>query len=387
MEKLEDMNVLYDGFIKMMKSSSRKEEALKFEVDFLSGIANLKQEIKKQTYEPSQGHEFTLKERGKTRHVHGPNTRDKVVQNSLCDAVLDKALHPYLIYNNSASQKGKGVDFARRKFERDLHNYWLKYRTNDGYVGFVDLSKFYDNIQHKKLKEMVSPKVDELSNWLFGKIVDTFKVDVSYMSDEEYAGCMSRIFDSVKYYNEIPEALRTGQKYMEKSMNIGARVSQDGGIFYPARIDNYAKIVRGVKGYGRYMDDIYIIGCTKEYVESVIRGIADEANELGLFVNKKKTHIAKLTDTYKYLQVRYTLTETGKVIKRINPKAVTRERRKLKAYKRLYDKKEMGYDDIEQAYKSWMGAHVQIMSKDQIKHMKQLYKDLFGKEPRWKKQK
>lgn len=139
--------------------------------------------------------------------------------------------------------------------------------------------------------------------------------------------------------------------------------------------------------YGRYMDDIYVIGETKEYVESVIQGIAEQVNSLGIFINERKTRIVKLSQTFKYLQVKYSLLESGKVAKRINSKSVTRERRKLKAYKRLFDKGKIEYGAIEQAYKSWMGSHVPIMSKNQVKNMKQLYRELFGKEPEWKKQK
>lgn len=383
--KIADLNVLYDAFRASLKGSAWKEEPQKFEMDFLSEIVKLKQELETREYKTMPGSEFTLNERGKIRHIHGGRMRDRVVRHALCDTVLDKALQPYLIHNNSASQKGKGVSFARKMFERDLHNYWLQHRTNDGYVGFVDFSKFYDNIRHDKAKEMVSAKIDEFSGWLFGQIVDTFRIDVSYMDDEEYAGCMNKRFDSVKYYESIPEGLRTGQRFMAKSVDIGDQVSQDIGIFYPVQIDNYAKIVRGVKMYGRYMDDIYIIGETKEYVESVIQGIAEQAHSLGIFINERKTRIAKLSRTFKYLQVKYSLLDSGKVIKRISSKSVTREQRKLKAYKRLLDKGNIEYGAIEQAYKSWMGSHVPIMSKKQVKNMKQLYRELFGKEPKWKK--
>lgn len=385
--KIADLNVLYDAFLASMKGSSWKEEPQKFEINFLSEIVKLKQELEIREYRTMPGSEFTLNERGKIRHIHGGRMRDRVVRHALCDTVLDKALKPYLIYNNSASQKGKGVSFARKMFERDLHNYWLKHRTNDGYVGFVDFSKFYDNIRHDKAKEMVSAKVDEFSGWLFGQIVDTFRIDVSYMDDAEYATCMDQRFDSVKYHESIPEGLRTGQKFMAKSVDIGDQVSQDIGIFYPAQIDNYAKLVRGAKMYGRYMDDIYIIGETKDYVESVIQGIAEQAKSLGIFINERKTRIVKLSQPFKYLQIKYRLSDSGRVIKRISPKSVTRERRKLKAYKRLLDRGAMVYADIEQAYKSWMGDYARIMSKEQVKNMKQLYKGLFGKEPRWKKQK
>lgn len=385
--KITDLNVLYDAFLASMKGSAWKEEPQKFEMNFLSEIVKLKQELETREYRTTPGAEFTLSERGKIRYIHGGRMRDRVVRHALCDAVLDEAIKPYLIHNNSASQKGKGISFARKMFERDLHNYWLKHRTNQGYVGFVDFSKFYDNIRHDKAKEMVSAKVDEFSGWLFGRIVDEFRIDVSYMNDEEYADCMNQRFDSVKYHESIPEEWRTGRKFMAKSADIGDQASQDIGVFYPARIDNYAKIVRGAKMYGRYMDDIYIIGETREWVASVIRGITEQAGGLGIFINERKTRIVELSRTFKYLQIRYRLADSGRVIKRIHPKAVTRERRKLKAYKRLCEKGGMEYAAVEQAYKSWMGANVPAMSRKQAKNMKQLYKELFGKEPRWKKKK
>ena len=47
------------------------------------------------------------------------------------------------------------------------------------------------------------------------------------------------------------------------------------------------------------MDDIYIIGETREEVRSVIDGIAEQALKLGMFINEKKTHIEKLSRSYK----------------------------------------------------------------------------------------
>lgn len=384
--RISDMNALYEAFKASMKGSAWKEEPQRFEIDFLSEITRLHQELESRSYRTSQGTEFTLNERGKIRYIHGSRIRDRVVRHSLCDNVLADALKPYLIHNNGASQTGKGISFSREMFERDLHNYWLENRTNEGWVGFIDLSKFYDNIQHEKVKELVNPKIDEFSQWLLSEILSTFEIDVSYMTDEEYANRMGLRFNSVEYHEVISDEQRTGDRFMAKSVDIGDQVSQDIGVFFPTRLDNYAKIVRGCKRYGRYMDDIYIIGSTKEYVESVIAGIKEEAEKLGLFINEKKTRVVKLSSTYKYLQVKYSLTDTGKVIKRINPKSVTRERRKIKAYKRLLDKGEMTYEDIEQAVKSWMGSFAKLMSKKQIKNMKILYKELFGKELIWKKQ-
>ena len=271
-------------------------------------------------------------------------------------------------------------------FERDLHNFWLENRSNEGYIGFVDLSKFYDNIRHDKIRESIFPELGDQARWLLDEIIRTFEVDVSYMSDEEFSRCIEEKFNSVWYYDNIPKEARTGEKMMPKSVDIGDQVSQDIGVFFPTRIDNYVTIVRGCRFYGRYMDDMYIICRTRKELESIIAGICEEAAGLGLFVNEKKTHICKLSGKYKYLQIRYSLTETGKVVKRITPEAVTRERRRMKAYRRQLDKGIMEYPAIEQAIKSWMGDHVPIMSKKQVKNMKTLYQELFGKELQWKRQ-
>ena len=387
METITDLNVLYKAYISAMRGSAWKAGPQKFERDYLPELVKLKQELESGRYKPSKASEFSLCERGHIRHIHGGAMRDRVVEHALCDEVLNPAIEPYLIYNNGASQKGKGVSFTRQQFARDLHNYYLKYGSNDGWVGLIDYSKYYDNIRHDKVREMMRPIIDEFSFEVFSRILDTFRVDVSYMSDEEYAGCMERKYSSIEYYEKIPKEMRTGEKFMAKSLNIGNQISQSIGIFYPTAIDNYITNVRGFSMYHRYMDDMVLIHRDRDYIIQTINEIREESKKLGLFINDRKTHIVRMSDTFVFLQRKYFVTDTGKVVIRITPKAITRERRKLKAYKRILDKGIVTYPEIEQAAKSWMGENVKHMSKRQVSNIKELYQELFGKELRWKQQK
>ena len=272
-----DMNVLYEAYLASMKGSSWKEEPQRFEIDFLSQLTQLKEELESRTYTTSDNIQFILHERGKVRCIHGNRIRDRVVRHAFCDNVLTPKIEPYLIYNNGASQKGKGISFARKMFEKDLHNYWLEHKDNKGYVGFIDFSKFYDNIRHDKIRELLYPYLTEDEQWLMDKVLESFEIDVSYMSKEEYDKCLDTKFDSVDYYLNTPSHWLTNKKKMAKSVNIGDQISQNLGVFFPTPIDNYAKIVRGCKKYGRYMDDIYIIHESKEYIQSVMDGIIKEA--------------------------------------------------------------------------------------------------------------
>ena len=121
---------------------------------------------------------------------------------------------------------------------------------------------------------------------------------------------------------------------MNKSLGIGSQISQISGIFYPTLIDNYCKIVRQQKYYGRYMDDIYIINNFKDELKNILEEIENISKDMGLFINYKKTHITKLKHGFTFLKTRYIITDSGKTIKKIPRDTITRERRKLKKFKR-----------------------------------------------------
>lgn len=254
-------------------------------------------------------------------------------------------------------------------------------------MNFIVFSKFYDNIIHEIAKNQLLElfHYDEYLDWLLTVIFDNFKVDVSYMSDEEFESCISDVFNRLDY-RKIPKELKTGDRFMEKSLNIGDQLSQIVGIYYPNRMDTYVKFVRSMKYYGRYMDDFYIISNSKEELMSVFEGMIKIANELDIHMNMKKTHIGRLDKVNKYLQVKYTLTDTGHLIKRINPKRVTKMRQKMKGLKRKLDRGETSYESTEEMFRSWMGSFYKVMSKSQRLQLIKIFEDLFNRKVTFKKQ-
>ena len=317
-----NLNSLYHAFLAAKKDSDWKPQVQKYEMNFLPQIVKSKATLKDRTYHSKASTEFIISERGKTRPITGLQMSDRVIRHSLCDNILAPSLISYLIYDNGASLKGKGITFSRQRFEEHLHKYYRLY-GNDGYILLMDYSKFYDNIPHDIAYKEISKHVhDEFSLWLLDLIFDNFKIDVSYMTDEEYAHCMETPFNSTDYRLNVPKSTHTGEKFMRKSVNIGDQCSQIIGIYYPTQIDNFVKIVEGQKLYGRYMDDSYVISQSKEYLVELEAKIAAKAKELGMTLNRKKTRIVKLSDYYRFLQISYSLTDTGRVIRKINPQRI-----------------------------------------------------------------
>lgn len=361
----------YNSFQKAKSGSDWKTEVQRFEINLLPELTKLYYEIKNRTYEFMPTKDFILSERGKTRCISGDHIRDRVVKKTLCDEVLLPAISKYLIFDNGASLKDKGTTFARNRIETHLRRFYTQTGSNEGGILLSDYSKFFDNIQHQRLMDMFEAIIDdETSLWLLGKVFEQANIDVSYMGDTDFADRMNVVFNSLDYHS-TDKVLLTGSKLLDKRMNIGDQVAQVAGIFYPHRMDNYIKIVEGIEFYGRYMDDFYVIHEDMDYLKELQIKIRAESLENGLFLNEKKTYICKVSDYWRFLKIQYSLTETGRIVKKINPDNMTRMRRKLKKMVFIYTKIEfINY------YKSWFKNHYKYMSKDQRASMDKLFYNL-----------
>lgn len=378
-EILCDANNLYRAYLASIKGSKWKDSTQKFILNFLTYIFQIQDDLMNRTLQNGKTAEFELRERGRVRPITSHSISDRIVRHSLCDDILLPEVRKHIIYDNGASLKGRGISHSRKRFVVHLRKYYQLY-GNDGYILLGDFTKFYDNIIHEIAKRELLKLFDddEFIDWLLTLIFDSFKIDVSYMSDEEYETCLQDTFNKLEY-RSIPKDKLTGEKYMEKSVDIGDQVSQVVGVYYPHRIDTYVKYVESQKFYGRYNDDWYIMNPSKEELLRMLENIRAIAKEYGIHLNEKKTHIAKINSTYKYLQVKYTLTESGKIIQRINPKRVTDLRCKIKKLAIKVHNNEVEYELIENMFRSWMGSFYKLLSRDQRQHLISLFEELFEK--------
>ena len=366
-----DGNSLYDAYIRAKQGSDWKPQVQRFEMTYLLELSKMQEELECENYKFLPSTEFVINERGKARVIRGEQIADRVVKHSLCDEVLNPDTARFLIYDNGASQVGRGMSFTRRRLIYHLQRYYRTHGGNDGYILLIDFSKYYDNIRHDVLLDLFNQYVDDdIAMGLLRETVKRSEVDVSYMSDDEYEKCMNTVFNSLEYEKK-DHHLRTGKRMMKKHLNIGDQVAQTAGIAYPIPIDNYVKIVKGVKFYARYMDDSYVIHEGKKFLEELLEEIIKVADSIGITVNRKKTHICKLSDHWRFLQIQYSLTDTGRIIKKINPKRLTVMRRRMK---KLAPK--MTSKEFNDWYRAWFDNHYKYMSKKQRQNMDSLLNEL-----------
>lgn len=374
LEEICNANNLIKSFYETRAGTDWKESVQRYEINLLQNVRHSQLDIRIERYKMKPCVEFQLRERGHIRNIKSLHISDRVVLHSCCNNVLVPRVRPKLIYDNGASLKDKGISFSRRRFCIHLNNYY-KEHGNEGYIRLFDFKKFFDNIPHEKALKQYKPLLNNKEFEFVQNIFKTFEVDVSYMTGEQYANCMQEVFNSLEYVKQnYPQ---TRQKMMPKSVGIGNQISQITGVFFPHELDNFMKIVCGVKYYGRYMDDFYIIAETKEELNALTILIAAECAKHSLFLNFKKIRTSPINKEFIFLKTIYKIKSNGRIIKRITKDNINRERRKIHKLRNLVNDNKMTAEHATNCYKSWRGSYKNYDSHYEIIKMDNFFLSTF----------
>lgn len=361
LSKLYDINNLYKSFLAVKKQSGWKYATQKYEENFLINLIQLRNKLITRTYTPSRPEQFLLNERGKIRLIESYTVEDRIVQGCFVNDILLPIIRPYLIYDNSASLKGRGTKHFRNRLEYKLKKHIRKY-GNCGYILLGDFSKYFDNLQHQNFYDFLKrcKASDDIIE--FTKLL--LRDHIIYVKED-------KMFNSIDYFNGI----NRGSLKIEKSMGIGSQIAQIGGICGAYMIDNLVKNVFGEHNYGRYMDDFYIISNSKEKLKKELDIIEKECKEYGLYLNKKKTQIVPLKHNFVILKTIYRINNKT-LIKKPKKDTFVRERRKLKRLAIKVQQGEMSIDDYINRHQSWQGDLVQRFGYTRsIKNTEKIFKE------------
>ncbi|MPM85036.1 hypothetical protein SDC9_132113 [bioreactor metagenome] len=158
---------------------------------------------------------------------------------------------------------------------------------------------------------------------------------------------------------------------------IGNQSSQLFALLYLDGMDHYIKEKLGIKFYGRYMDDFFLIHEDKEYLRHCREEIEKHVGALGLSLNGK-TNIYPLKNGIDFLGFHTYLTETGGVIRKVRRRSKNNMKRKLKKMGDLYAAGRIDKKTVEQSYQSWRGHASKGNCYHLIRRTDHFYNKLFN---------
>lgn len=338
-ESVIDFESLYQSYLEARKGKRWKYAVVRYGVNVLENTLFLQTVLRAKKYKPSPYNCFLIHEL-KERLIMYNGFKDKIVQHSLCDNVLEPILSRSFILDNYASQKDKGTHFGLDRLKLFMQKYYRKFGA-DGWVLKCDIRKYFYRINHDVLKDQLRRLIDDPDVlWLLDLIIDT---------------------------TEGP------------GIPIGNHTSQWFAILYLSGLDHMVKERLGIKFYGRYMDDFFLIHPDKDYLIYCLDEIKKFLVPLGLELNHK-TAVFPLAQGIDFLGFRTYMTEDGKVVRKIRRDSKNRIRRKLKKFRGLLDEGRITFDTVIQSYTSWRGHAEHGNSHHLIRQTDELFYTLFKKE-------
>lgn len=337
--KLSDFNSLYAAYMDARKGKRWKYAVVRYEVNALENLMFLHYMLTSKKYRLSPYNRFMVHE-PKERLIMYNSFRDKIVQHSLCDNVLEPRLKKTFVFDNYASQKGKGTHFGLDRLKMFMQRYYRQHGA-DGWVLKCDVRKYFYSLDHGVLKSQLRRLItDPDVLWLLDMIIDSTE---------------------------------------GKGIPIGNHTSQWFAILYLSGMDHFIKERLGIKYYGRYMDDFYLIHHDKDYLQYCLKEIRRYVEDLGLELNNK-TAVFPLSQGIDFLGFRTFMTDSGKIVQKIRRDSKNRIRRKLKKFRKLLDEGQIDFETILASYVSWKGHAEHGDSHHLIRQMEELFYRLFSKE-------
>lgn len=202
-----------------------------------------------------------------------------------------------------------------------MRKYYKKYGS-EGYFLKIDIRKYFNNIDHEILKEILSEKI----------------------ADKDVLNLLYYIIDSY----EIEEG---------KGLPLGNQTSQWFAILYLDRTDRLIKEKLHIKYYTRYMDDMVLICQDKIYLQCCLKIIKEDLVISRHLETNEKTKIFPIKNGVNYLGFHFYLTETGKVIRKVKRATAKKYKKKIKIMQKKYANNEIDLDDIKMVLNSYR-AHL-----------------------------
>lgn len=318
-ELVTDPRSLFQASIECERGVIWKESVQRFALRRALNCAQLSRELRDGTYRKRPAQHFILHEGGKARLISAVQFRDRVVQKSLCENSLVPLLSRGLIYDNSATLKGKGTEFARLRFAKHLRRAWGRWGSA-GYLVHYDFASYFASIDQRRAMGRLERKLMGLCR------------------NEEEVLSVRRVLWLARQF--ICEE--------ERGLGLGNQTSQIVAVEYASPIDHMICEVLRLGLSGRYMDDGYAFCPDAETARLALGAIEAKAASLGLSLHPRKCGIEPVGREHVFLKYKFRVdARSGQVAMAPVAETLRRYRRRHLKLCRLAAAGEVGVDAVE----------------------------------------
>ena len=330
------------------KNIKNKNKINVFERNKIQNIFDIKSIIENSNYKVSRYNIFNISS-PKYRIVMSLNVKDKIINHYITRNILINKLDKYLDIRNCATRRNMGYDYGIKLLLKYL-SIFKKY--DKFYILRIDISKYFYNIDHDVLKEMLIDKLDKDEYNVISNIIDSTNKD--YVN-KEIIKIKEKLLNIDK--NRYSEIDNIPLYNYGKGLPIGNMTSQFLSIFYLYKLDHYIVHNLKLKYMIRYMDDYVIISKDKEYLKYCLDVIKDKLEkEYKLKINSKKTFIIDSKSGFDFLGYKFRISD-NKIYISVKNENKRRRNNNIKKLNYLYNSNKITYKRYFNSMNNYMNSY------------------------------
>ncbi|MCX6751614.1 MAG: reverse transcriptase/maturase family protein [Candidatus Nomurabacteria bacterium] len=263
-----------------LEGKRKRKDVILFSMNLIDNIYSLHNDLKIKTYKHSNYEAFKIDD-PKPRNIHKASVRDRLLHHAVY-----RILYPYFdkkfIFDSYSCRVDKGTHKAINRF-RFFFRKVSKNNTKTCWVLKCDIKKFFANIDHKILKEILSKSLfDTDILWLLGEIIDSFHTNSIGKVSVNPIYAMAEM-------KKHPYSNSAIAEYEYRGLPLGNLTSQLLVNIYMNEFDQFVKHKLKVKYYIRYADDFVVLQNDKIELEKVLeqmKNFLETKLKLNLHPNK-----------------------------------------------------------------------------------------------------
>lgn len=263
---------LYEAYYCCRRNKRNKRLAQRFELDYEKNLCALHRELNDQTYEIGKSTVFCVT-RPKLREVFAADFRDRIVHHLIMNRFMD-IFERYMITDSYNCREGKGTLYGVERLYT-MGEYITHGWKEEAWILKCDLQGFFMSIDRKVLWDIVEYILDR--NY-YGEDILWWKWIIEKVISHKPENCCV-ITGNKDLWKDLPpnKSLFTSNG---KGLPIGNLTSQIFANLYLSVFDRWVKrrlsipdtlCFTDISGYGRYVDDFFIISKDKRLILDVLQ--------------------------------------------------------------------------------------------------------------------
>ena len=280
---------LYDAYLDCRKRKRSSANCQQFEIDATRKLWQLWKDLNNGTYKIGRSIAFIV-HHPKDREVFAADFRDRIVHHLIIRRI-ERLLEEEFIEDSYSCRKGQGTLCGIMRCEEFMRSVSENY-TKKAYILKGDFKSFFMRIDKRKMYKAICDLLEKRGNFDEETLAFMKHVIALIVFNRPQLNCIRKQPKSA--WDCLPSDKTLFECAEFFGIPIGNLTSQIIANLFLSVFDHWIKDVLGIKEYGRYVDDFFIVSALLCLLVELIPQIRDFLAKYGVTLHPKKVSIQEV---------------------------------------------------------------------------------------------